>query len=180
MSVPTSIEITAKLESRDFWRYYFGYFFSFESIIWNALISVVFTLLLLFLMFDDKLFLRFGWRFIFVGLIFFVILLGFYNTIVHVRTAQKLARSEAAYSFAEDGVTAKTSAFESKLQWSYLTRIKETNNYFCIFLRGGNYYYIPKRFFRDPEDIIRLRELFNRKVGKEVYLKSSGRKLGLK
>jgi hypothetical protein len=176
-SIP--IEVSVKLEARDYWRYYFGHIFGFERVIWNLFTAVLFSLFLLFSTFDDKIFSRYGWRFIFTGVIFYFALLGL-NLVSSASRSQKAGETEALYVFSNSGISIKTSSFESQIFWTYVRRVKETREYFKISLRGGHTPFVPKRFFKDPEDVVKLKELFFEKTGQEAYLKKTNKKLGLK
>ncbi len=164
------INATVRMDFWYYWTFFLGYFFSFNNIIWALMISVVFSMLLIFVT-NEKVFELFGLRMLAAGVVFYTVILQIFFLFYSVYANWKQGTEEIEYSFADDGVRYKAKNFESKLNWSYLLRVRETGSSFKITPRLGNSILIPKLAFNSLENILELRELFREKLGTEAYLK---------
>jgi hypothetical protein len=79
---------------------------------------------------------------------------------------RKIARldHETTMSFSADGVRAKTSTAESRMEWSNFTRLLHSHDVYLLQLRNRTMYIIPRRAFASADDINRFHELATRRI----------------
>jgi hypothetical protein len=180
MDESISIEVSVRMQTSDYWRHYLASSFSFSRIAFGSLLSLTFSWLLLYSTFNSDIINRYGWRFLVVGLIFYVGFLGLAEAAYSLWYTKKLKIKNFTYTFSNETVETISSLFQSKASWAYFYRVKETGNAFKLFRRDGRTIFVPKRSFDKSEDILKLKTLLREKFGQEAYLKKSVQKLGLK
>ena len=126
--------------------------------------SIVLSLgLVLFLMNVDFLL---GTVAIVVGLILLVI--NFYAYFVtpaqHFKRNAKF-QEEYELRFSEDGLLFRSKNMESKLEWSFYSKIWETPNYYFLFYDKDLFTLIPKRVFTSKQQQWVFQDLLSRKIG---------------
>ena len=173
------IELDVSLETKDFWRYYLGYYFSFSSVFYFYLSFTIFGFCIAFLLYGK--YLEFQ-HFVQVGMAaaLFVCLFNFVMSYFSVENAKRLDSGKCKYIFSDEKTEISTEFFKSQTDWRYISSVKETTNYFVLPMKDGQSHLIPKRFFRDYEQIASFKNLLRVKFGDKAALKKSKENLGLK
>ncbi len=173
------IELDVSLRRRDFWRYYLSYFFNFDTVFFSYLSYAIFGFCVAFLLFGKDLEFQ---HFVQVSIVavLFVCLFNFVMSHFSVENAKKLDSGNCKYIFSDEKVEMITKVFKSQIDWSYISSVKETANYFILPMKDGQKHLIPKRFFRDYEQTISFKNLLRAKFGEETALKKSNENLRLK
>ena len=173
------IELDVSLKAKDFWRYYLSYYFSFNSIFYFYLSFTIFGFCVVFLLFGRYFEFR---HFVQVGVAaaLFLCLYNFVMSHFSVENAKRMSDKNCKYIFSDEKVEIVTKSFKSQTDWSYILSVKETANYFILPMKDGQSHLIPKRFFRDYEQIAGFKNLLRAKFGEKAALKKSKENLGLK
>lgn len=173
------IELDVALERRDFWRHYLGYYFSFDFIFHFYLSFTIFGFCVAFLLFGKDLEFQ---HFVQVSIIavLFVCLFNFVMSYFSVENAKKLGSGNCKYIFSDEKVEMITKFFKSQIDWSHISSVKETANYFVLPMKDGQKHLIPKRIFQDYEQTISFKNLLRTKLGEKAALKKSKENLKLK
>jgi hypothetical protein len=101
-----------------------------------------------------------------VGLVLLVI-----NVYAYFVTPSQLFRRNAKFQaeynlrFSEDGLLFRSKNMESKLEWSFYSRIWETQKYYFLFYDKDLYTLIPKRVFTSERQECAFQDLLRRKIG---------------
>jgi hypothetical protein len=66
---------------------------------------------------------------------------------------------ERRYTFSDEGIKVEFGMATSELKWSFYTRIKETADFFLLFVTGSFCSIIPKRCFADTVQLDSFRSL---------------------
>src|ERR1044072_945136 len=170
METGRKIHATVRMDLWYYWTFFLGHFFSFNNICLALMISVVFTIILIFVT-SVKVFELYGLRMLVTGVLFYTVILQMFFLFYSMYGNWNRGVEEIEYCFADDGVQCKTKNFETRLKWSYFRRVRETSSFFKITPKLGNYILVPKLAFNSLENILELRELFREKLGREAYLK---------
>ena len=102
-----------------------------------------------------------------VGLILLVI--NFYaHFVTPVQQFRRNARFQEEYDlrFSEDGLLFRSKNQESKLQWSFYSRLWETPNYYFLFYDKDLFTLVPKRVFTSNQQQWAFQDLLRRKIPK--------------
>jgi len=83
-------------------------------------------------------------------------------------------QGEIRYSFSRDGISAAGSVSSGQTGWKGVGDAFETKRSFLIFISKNVLYVIPKRCFREGEDVIRLRRLLAEMLGRKARVRKSG------
>ena len=70
-------------------------------------------------------------------------------------------REEYHLEFDDDGLHFKTSSIDSRMAWSFFNRVIESDKVFLLIWGKMAYSVIPKRAFRNPEEIDEFRQLIS-------------------
>ena len=90
---------------------------------------------------------------------------------VQARKLKEIAKLSKS-TFNEQGIKSKTHTSSSSRDWEGYAKIYETAKDFIFFSQENVFATIPKRFFKNQDDIKALRELVNRKLGDRAKLKN--------
>jgi hypothetical protein len=77
-------------------------------------------------------------------------------------------KGEIRYSFSDDGVTIEVTTARSELQWSSFVQVRETRDFFLLFVRKTMAHIVVKRAFASQEEIAEFRDLVRRHVKKTL------------
>ena len=102
-----------------------------------------------------------------IGMVFII-----YMLIFRAAKAMRKSNKPTRVIFSEQSIVTNQELGESKLAWEIYRKIYETDKYFIFFLIGKAFWGIPKRFFKDQDDIEALKELINRKLGDKAKLQN--------
>lgn len=104
-----------------------------------------------------------------VGLILLLINVYAYF-VAPARYFRRSARFHEEYElrFAEDGLLFRSKNMESKLEWSFYSRIWDTPNYYFLFYDKELFTLIPKRVFTSERQESAFQDLLRRKLGATV------------
>lgn len=173
------IELEVLLSTGDLWRSYLDDYFSFNSVLIYFIAFAVYGFFLTFLFVRNE-----ADIFHLADVVFssglFVILFGLTMTYLSVKKAQRLHWMQYKIAYSKEKVEIVTPSFTSSLEWNWFVQIKETRNYFTFSLTGGQTTLLPKRCFRDSEQLAGFKNLIGSKLGEKVLLKKSKEHLGLK
>jgi hypothetical protein len=178
MEVVKSIEIDVLYLTKDYWLIYLKYYLGFNSIFNYFLGFAIFGLLISFLFLGSINFLQLIDLFVAASL--FVCLFGIVMSYFAVENAKSLDEGEHKYIFSNEKVEIIAKSFSSQMDWTYFLGVKETGSYFILSMKSGQFNLIPKRYFRDYEQIIDFKNLLQSKLGERSSFKKSTEKLGLK
>src|SRR6185295_20170644 len=74
-------------------------------------------------------------------------------------------QEELELRFSEDGLLFRSKNMESKLEWSFYSRIWDTPNYYFLFYDKELFTLIPKRVFTSERQESAFQDLLRRKLG---------------
>lgn len=173
------IEIEVLYESKDYWRSYLSYYLSFHNIF------VFFLSFAIYGMFIAFLFLRKYVEFphlvdVALFAFFFAIFFGLVLSYISVGYAKRLDEGKCRFVFSDENVKINTKSGTIQLDWTHFVNVKERGKYFVFSLKNGQTTLLPKRFFRDYEQVAEFKNLLRSKLGEEAYFKKSKEKLGLR
>jgi len=69
------------------------------------------------------------------------------------------------YSFSSDGYKVRDIKSSADIDWHSILRAAESKHSFHLFFHKSFFHTIPKRCFKQPDDIVRLRDLLKRSLG---------------
>src|SRR6266850_819818 len=69
------------------------------------------------------------------------------------------------YAFSADGYKVSDVKSSSDIDWDTILRAAESKHSFHLFFHKSLFHTIPKRCFKHPKDIVRLRDLLKRSLG---------------
>ena len=109
-----------------------------------------------------------------VGLILF--LLNFYVYFVmpaqHFRRNSKF-RDEYSLQFTDEGLRFQTKGVESKIEWSFYSKVLEAPQFYALRYDRDLFTLIPKRVFASNKQEADFRDLLNRKLGSTLDIQVS-------
>ena len=74
-------------------------------------------------------------------------------------------QTKIQYSFSSDGYTVRDIKSSADIDWDTILRAAESKHSFHLFFHKSFFHTIPKRCFKQPDDIVRLRDLLKRSLG---------------
>ena len=74
-------------------------------------------------------------------------------------------QTKIQYSFSSDGYTVRDIKSSADMDWDAILRAAESKHSFHLFFHKSFFHTIPKRCFKQPDDIVRLRDLLKRSLG---------------
>jgi hypothetical protein len=74
-------------------------------------------------------------------------------------------QTKIQYSFSPSGYTVRDIKSSADMDWDAILRAAESKHSFHLFFHKTFFHTIPKRCFKHPEDIVRLRDLLKRSLG---------------
>ena len=173
------IEIEVLLSTTDLWRSYLNDYFSFNSVFIYFMAFAVYGFFLIFLFVRGE-----ANIFHLADVVFtsglFVILFGLTMTYLSVKKAQKFPWMQYKIAYSKEKVEVVTPQFTNFVEWEWFVQIKENRNYFTFSLMDGQTTLLPKRCFRDSEQLAGFKNLISLKLGEKVLLQKSKEHLGLK
>ena len=173
------IEIEVLYESKDFWRSYLNYYFSYDTVFIFFLTFAIYGIFVAFLLLGgDAAFLDL--IAIVSSALLFVFLFGLVMSYFSVKNAKKLEHEKYGFIFTESNVEINSESFRTQLDWTHIIQVKEIGTYFILSLKSNQRTLLPKRFFSDFEQLEDFKNLLRSKLGEKVYLRKSKEKLGLK
>jgi hypothetical protein len=102
-----------------------------------------------------------------------VVFLGFpvfYFATIWLRTKRGFGnlqsfQTKIEYSFSPNGYDVRDMRSSAKVDWDSILRAAESKHSFHLFFHKSFFHTIPKRCFKRPEDIVRLRTLLKHALG---------------
>ena len=79
-------------------------------------------------------------------------------------------QTKIQYSFSSDGYTVRDTKSSADIDWDTILRAAESKHSFHLFFHKSFFHTIPKRCFKQPDDIARLRDLLKRSLGAKAAL----------
>ncbi len=114
-----------------------------------------------------------GWAAIaFISTILILSVLKFYGLVFRRAEALKQITQPAKTIFSDQGLETITKSIHTNRAWESYAKIFETDKDFIFFQIENAFAAIPKRFFKNQDDIEVLRELVNRKLGEKAKLQN--------
>jgi hypothetical protein len=173
------IEVEGLYEAKDFWRSSLNYYFSLSFVFYFFWALVIFGFFITFLFLRGNAGVS---HFVDVVLssIVFVILYGLVMSYLSFGKAGELNQGKYKFIISNEKVEISAQSFATSLNWDWFVQIKETKHYFILSSKIGQKTLLPKRFFRDFEQLAEFKNLIRSKLGEKVHLKKSKENLGLK
>jgi hypothetical protein len=102
-----------------------------------------------------------------------VVLLGFpilYYTTLWLQAKRgfrnlQTFQTKVCYSFSSEGYKVNDLKTSADVSWDAILRAAESKHSFNLFFHRSHFHTIPKRCFKHPEDIVRLRALLKQTLG---------------
>ena len=102
-----------------------------------------------------------------------VVLLGFpifYLAMIWLNTKRgfgnlKNFQTRVEYSFSRNGYTIRDKKSSAEIDWDTILHAAESKSSFHLFFHRSLFHTVPKRCFKQPNDIARLRELLKQTLG---------------
>ena len=69
------------------------------------------------------------------------------------------------YSFSSDGYSVRDAKSSADINWDVILRAAESKHSFNLFFHKSLFHTIPKRCFKHPDDIVRLRDFLKHSLG---------------
>lgn len=103
-------------------------------------------------------------------LVVFIVLPIFYPVLIWIQTKRGFAnlkefQTNVQYSLSADGYKVSDPKSSSHVGWDAILRAVETKHSFHLFFHKSWFHTIPKRCFKHPEDIDRLRTILKHSLG---------------
>jgi len=98
--------------------------------------------------------------------------LKIYGLIFRRAEALKKIAEPAKTVFSEQGLETKTKSIHSNRAWESYEKIFETDSDFIFFQKENAFAAIPKRFFKNQNQIDELRQLIGEKLGERAKLQN--------
>lgn len=173
------IEIEGLFESRDYWRISLAYYCNYGTIFISSCGFVLYGLFITVLFLKGNFLI---WHVADVVLTsgLFAIIFGFLLSYSSVKAAKGLKEGKYKFIFSNEELEMVGQLFTSHLSWKWFVKIRETKNYFIFVAINDQKTLLPKRFFRDYEQLSEFKNLIRSKLGEKAYLKKSKERLGLK
>lgn len=107
-----------------------------------------------------------------------VVLLGFpifYVASIWLRTRSGYGnlqrfQTKIEYSFSPNGYSVRDMKSSADIDWDTILRAAESKHSFHLFFHSSAFHTIPKRCFKQPNDIARLRTLLKEKLGTKAIV----------
>ncbi|MGH9972210.1 MAG: YcxB family protein [Pyrinomonadaceae bacterium] len=77
-------------------------------------------------------------------------------------------QTQIHYSFSSVGYTVRDMKSSADIDWDAILRAAESKHSFHLFFHKSFFHTIPKRCFKQPDDIVRLRNLLKRSLGSKA------------
>jgi hypothetical protein len=108
--------------------------------------------------------------FVFFGLLPILIIFSFYYSIWKQAKKIEQISETSVFIFNENGLETKSASTSSQMVWERFAKIYETKTDFIFFPQESVFYTIPKRYFKDQDEIGNLRELVREKINTKAKL----------
>ena len=79
-------------------------------------------------------------------------------------------QTKIQYSFSPDGYTVRDIKSSADIDWDTILRAAESKHSFHLFFHRSFFHTIPKRCFKQPDDVVRLRDLLKRSLGAKATI----------
>ena len=79
-------------------------------------------------------------------------------------------QTQIQYSFSPGGYVVRDLKSSADINWDAILRAAESKHSFHLFFHKSFFHTIPKRCFKQPDDIVRLRDLLKRSLGTKATL----------
>ena len=151
------VELDVRLEARDYLRANYALLFR-ETL---GPVLIIFTALLLGLYglsWSASSEVSQWWALVLPGVVLFLSI----NVLIGMRlsfSSNKALREAMHYSFSDAGITASSASCNSYMDWDNIRRALETRHDFLLFVSRNQTYLIPKRAFRDDQQIASFKSL---------------------
>jgi hypothetical protein len=76
-------------------------------------------------------------------------------------------------SFTSEGISSEGTGFSSKVAWTFVKTVRETESFFLLYYSASAAMVVPKRCFNNPEEMERWRNLFGACVDPKVIERPS-------
>jgi hypothetical protein len=73
--------------------------------------------------------------------------------------AELFLREVLTTLFTAEGISSEGTGISSRVAWNFVRKIRETKSLFVVHYSASAGLIVPKRFFRDPEEMERWRQL---------------------
>jgi hypothetical protein len=173
------IEIEGLYESRDFWRSSLNHYFSLSAVYYSFWWFVFYGVFITFLFLRGDAGIGHFVDIILTSFVF-VFLVGLAMAYFSFTHAMRLKWGKHKFTFSNERIEIICDSYTSFIKWDYFTQIRELKSYFVLYSQISQKTLVPKRFFRDSEQLAGFKNLVRDKLGEKALLKKSKERLGLK
>ena len=99
----------------------------------------------------------------------FVLVWSIFST---AKKFSKAAQGTSRYVFSENEIDINTSNSASQIKWSFFEKVEETKKDFLLFQNKTRFHPIPKRYFKDREQMNEFKEIVRAQLGEKAQLKN--------
>jgi hypothetical protein len=164
-SEPLTVNVDLKESDLQFANFWFG------LKTWsNRLMLVVMPIAGLLLLWKVQFSTIFQQPLVATGVVVFLGFPIFYFATIWLRTKRGFGNLQSfqtriEYSFSPSGYDVRDMKSSAKIDWDTIVSAAESKHSFHLFFHSSSFHTIPKRCFRDTEDIERLRALLKQTIG---------------
>ncbi len=177
MNTRNPIEIDIELTEADFWRVSFASRIK-RFLLVTAIYLPVMMLITYFTAFGTGAnpFYEKNWLILIALFIICAVPVAFlpasYSSLRKLSRKLAAATEKTHFTFSENETETKSSLRSSKLSWENYEKIQETEEDFICHLNNYSFHTVPKRFFKDDQQINEFRDLVREKLGDRAKLKN--------
>ncbi len=139
------IEIEVLYESKDFWRSYLNYYFSYDTIFIFFLTFAIYGIFIAFLLLGGDADLL-NLIDIVSSTFLFVVLFGLVMLYFSVKNAKRLEQEKYGFIFSEAKVEINAESFRTQFDWTHIIQVKETGTYLILSLKSNQRTFCRKDF----------------------------------
>jgi hypothetical protein len=171
MSGETSIELEVHLELRDFLRANYWFFFKKYKVFILLMVVAIAYPIINILGEGAKNPNNNLWGLLIPVGMFTLLLGGTYFSAKRQLTSNKALSEPLRYNFSESGIDSIAPSSSGHTSWSNIYEAYETKHNFLLFISRNMMHTIPKRCFRDREQINAFKDLLRAKLSSKAKLK---------
>lgn len=109
--------------------------------------------------------------FLFLSAAMIIVLVSVYFSAKRYFASNKALQEKIHYIFSKDGIVSEAESSSSRFKWDLIREARETAHSFLLFIAHGQMIIIPRRSFASEEDIILMRELLRRELGRKAKMR---------
>ena len=164
-----TIELNGRLELGDY--FYASFWYSFNKLFVKLLVGLAILMLLLFVytLAQNPSSVPFG--LLVLPFLVLVMILSIYLNARKGMSSNKSLQENIHYIFSNNGIGSVAQSSSGHTSWSNVLKAYETKQSFLLFISHNQFYPIPKRFFRDSEQIAKFKEMLRFHLSSKAKLR---------